>query len=237
MQSLQAVRHRGTTVDADEIPFTWEVMAQVSRREREIVSLLDNAQLGWGRDDAKVIAMGSEQNYDVNAAPGLAALTLDCASQLIWLTESRADLLRAFGPTTDPGWRARCAGERQTSLGPYQIYTSRYHRWSPWGTWYYLGRYVLNGGPDWQRVLGDCCYQIELKARPSPVAVDGEAIDVCRIRFLHRALQTLRSTARILIMHGRRTHPAAGKLGPAFLGVDSLPLPVNHVIEGADGRR
>jgi hypothetical protein len=96
----------------------------------------------------------------------------------------------------------------QAALGPYHVYTARYQKSSPRRTWQHLGQ-ILGGGPDWQQVLGDGCYQLELKGDPARRANQGRAVDDRRIEFMAHSFELLRTTAVVLLFHGKRTQEAA----------------------------
>ena len=49
----------------------------------------------WGYDGAGLIAIGTEQNYQL--IDNLSPLTLDCASHVIWLSRSRPEVVRRLG--------------------------------------------------------------------------------------------------------------------------------------------
>jgi len=85
--------------------------------------------------------------------------------------------------------------------------------------------------------LGDASYQIERSAHPATQSWKGRPPSQERIDFLCRLLQESRSTARVLILHGKIHDPAwamcNSRLSAAFLGLTYLPRVPDEVI----GRR
>ncbi len=167
--SIEAGLRAGAALSKVKAQFSWGLMAAVPREDAPI--FIGQSQLGWGSDRARLIAVGSEQNYSLTDALGLGAITLDCASQIIWLCNSNPEVMAELGE--GPAWQSKFTATAQADLGPYHVYTSRYHKSSARGTWQHLGRQILGGESDWQRVLGDGCYQVELKGDPARRADQG----------------------------------------------------------------
>lgn len=206
----------------DEIPFTRDLMAKAPAVDMSYV--LSQTQIGWGNDGARLIAMGTEQNYDLSQDAGLGTLAIDCASHVIWLTGSKPGIMATLKPDR-PGEERFGSGGDSERL-PYHRYVAEYQpSGGRGGTWQRLGKDVLLGGTEWKTVLGDQCYLIELKAVPSHHAAWGETLNESRLNFLRDALSEMSSTARVVLFHGVGTHEAARRLIPSFLRTDSLPMP------------
>jgi len=73
--------------------------------------------------------------------------------------------------------------------------------------------------------LGNLAYQIEVSAYPAKLTVAGRASTEVRHAFLSKLLATMRSSAQVLLFHGRGNEPEWGgrdSLAGAFLGRDRL---------------
>lgn len=226
IDTLEAARLKGQRMDPTEATATWRQMAAASVDDAGV--LLNQWQLGYGRDDAPVISIGTEHAYELRPLDrhkrpmdvGLAEITIECLVAAIWLCNSRPDVLTRMLSAPWWNWQADFSEAR-----PYHVYTADYYRTAPRATWPTLGRDVLRGGPDWRTVLGQRCYQIELSGYPALQSLGGREPSRARIDFLRKLVSTMRDTARVLILHGTpkfTEHDPRLAVGASFLGVDVL---------------
>lgn len=226
-QSIAACTLWKSEVPIESVTFSWEVMSRVPLLDADIFT--NHYQLGYGRDDAPVVSIGTEHAYQLLVRDpdgsyrdvGLREITIESACALYWLTDSRPDV--TFKLNGCPEWRWR----RQFSNScPYHIYTAEYHRVGGGGTWATIGRGVLQAGDSWRLALGDRCYQIELSAYPAVRAAGGRPPSVERLHFLAEVLGALRETAHVAIFHGTPKFMDSDprlELAEIFLNVSTLP--------------
>src|SRR3954467_15066463 len=81
LKTLRAARAAGASLTTREIAFTAKSVASLTRDERE--TLLNEFALGLGRDDANVVAMGTEPASSVDEIETLCLENL--GSQIVWL--------------------------------------------------------------------------------------------------------------------------------------------------------
>lgn len=202
-------------------------MSQVPLQDAD--HFVNHYQLGYGRDDAPVLSIGTEHAYQLlvrnpdgtHKDVGLREITIESACSLYWLTGSRPDVVLKVGACPEWHWRRPF-----DETWPYHVYTAVYHRVGGGGTWSTIGRGVLQAGDAWRLALGDRCYQIELSAYPAVRATGGRAPTAERLRFLKEVLGSLRKTARVAIFHGTpkfATTDPRPELAEVFLDVASLP--------------
>jgi len=209
--SITAAGRDGSNLNPRDVAFTWQRMAQLPKEDAH--HFINQSQLGWGNDGAELIAIGTEQTYDLE--DNLEPLTLDCGSQIIWLSASKPEVMALSGhglPFTLEG---------QATRGPYHINFARYHPGGP--TWWRLARIVANQGSDWKMALGQRCYQVELKGEPGRHPNASFPLSERRLQFLRHAMRSLPKTAIVALFHGAGTHGAAQELGALFLGTTTLP--------------
>lgn len=238
IQSIDAALRLGRASTAADIPFSWRDLRAAPLDDAEL--LINDFQLGLGRDDAPVIVVGTEHAYELLVKgkdgewrdEGLVELTFECASQILWLVESNPSVLEHIGDYERWGYPL---GDR--SRGPYHVYAPAYHRMPKGGhTWLFLGKGVFGAGADWATALSEQAYQIELSAYPEKVAAKGREPTPGRLRFLWEAMDLLRTTARVLLFHGKPLSEIDPRpsLAAKFLGVSHLGEPT---AEGRDSKR
>jgi hypothetical protein len=239
--SVAACRMEKSDVQLERVTFTWDLMQQVPLNQAD--DFTNHYQLGYGRDDAPVISMGTEHAYQLLVKNpdgslrdvGLREMAAECGCVLYWLTASRPDIASKLLGSPDWHWR------RPFTIGwPYHIYTAEYHRVGGGGTWATIGRGLLRAGDNWRRALGDRCYQIEVSAHPARKAAGGREVNALRINFLKEVLVTLRKTARVLLFHGVPKSTGSdprGELAQVFLGLDTLPSPRTIIDDHGEGAR
>jgi hypothetical protein len=225
--SISACVVERSEVPLERVTFTWEVMQRVPLLEAN--NFTNHYQLGYGRDDAPIVSMGTEHAYQLLVKSpdgtvrdvGLREIAAECGCVLYWLTDSRPDITSKLLGCPDWHWR------RPFAIGwPYHIYAAEYHRVGGGGTWATIGRGLLRAGDNWRRALGDRCYQIEVSAHPAKRAAVGQAVNADRMSFLKEVLISLRETAQVLLFHGvpkSTGHDPRIELAQVFLDVDKLP--------------
>lgn len=221
----------------------------------DLSGFINRFQLGLGRDDARVVAMGTEVAGDPADARGLA---YDCLQTALILTGSsdavveklvagskRWDAFRASRPRTD-AWR------------PPHIYFNdleQVQRKPGTHTWTGLARVMTPIGMDPTAVLavdaqpslGDLAYLIERSAYPARKVIEGRQPEPERALWLEQeVIPTLRETAAVLIIYGygrsfKQWFPGDQRLFEAFLGgpvqVHSEGVPGGSLWhDSADGR-
>jgi hypothetical protein len=240
IDTLEAARLEGEGLDPTQATATWRQMAAASIDDAD--GLLNQWQLGYGRDDAPVIAVGTEHAYELRPPDrhkhpmdvGLAEITAECLVAAIWLCNSRPDVLTRMLLAPWWNWQADFAEAR-----PYHVYTADYYRTGSRATWPTLGRDILLGGADWRTVLGQRCYQIELSGYPVLQSSGGREPARVRIDFLKRVVTAMRDTARVLILHGTpkfTEHDPRVVVAASFLGVDVLGQATGRGADSDDRR-
>ena len=241
IETIELARAKREVLESAELTFTPELMKDVEASEAE--PFLNQYTLGWGRDSAPVIAVGTEEAYEPTAQNyGL----WNCSCSVIWLSGGRADVMRRlFGFPKDSGTgdlsQPRCAN----------IHYSDWERAPSAGhTWGCLAKILVGScePEQWKACfkpsapgslpypgLGDLCHQIEISAYPAKNVRAGRPAAEARIRFLRGLLADARETAAVLLFHGGSyagtPRPA---LTEAFLGKAFAELPE---VEHAPNRR
>jgi hypothetical protein len=224
VSSIEAALEKTDSLTPASVEFNRESMVDVTPSDK--LGFVNEYTLGWGRDDAPVIFMGTEDAY--KAEPMELALW-NCGCSIIWLSGGRSDVVERLD--------SRASSSRQDGLVPrcYNIHSS------DWGgppqskhTWGCIAK-VLSGNPyseDWRsyfvppaatglahRGMGDVCYQVEISAYPAKRAHDGKFESRARTDFLTALLGRARVTAKVLVFHGGQyQRTARAQLAEAFLG-------------------
>src|SRR5450759_1774295 len=86
--SIEAALEERESLKPASIEFTRESMLQVTPADS--VGFVNQYTLGWGRDDAPIIVMGTEEAY--TADPQELALW-NCGCAIIWLSRGRGDVV------------------------------------------------------------------------------------------------------------------------------------------------
>jgi hypothetical protein len=188
--------------------------------EWQLLAVLDQRVLGFGRDDAPLICMGTEEGY--SAADG-GELALACAQSILWLCGSKPEVLDRIDPTVLPS--ARSPRPREYHIHPNDFY--RWDRSQGRGTSPMIARLLRAQDPESLLVppsqgdaalsLGDICYQVEISAYPSKVALGGRQPNSVRAEFLAELVVKFVS-ASALIFHGGPPDDARTKIASSFLG-------------------
>ncbi|HXN75720.1 MAG TPA: hypothetical protein VN876_03730 [Gemmatimonadaceae bacterium] len=190
--------------------------------------LINQWCLGWGRDDAPIVAMGTEEAYPVRAVD-LGQWNSCCA--VIWATGGRQPIVDALDPRSakhDPPI-PEFEHRREFHIHANDYFLVHKHRGRH--TWKLLAEAIAGRG-NWlplldQNVgtLGNLAYQIEVSAYPAKLTADGRASTGDRHAFLSTMLAKMRSSAKVLLFHGRGNDPEWGgrdALAGIFLGRDRL---------------
>lgn len=236
IETIERALAKREALQPAESTFTPELMRDVEASEAK--PFVNEYTLGWGRDSAPVIVIGTEEAYE----PSKQNLGLwNCSCSVIWLSGGRSDVIRQLlgfpeGNVRTDDLEPRCANIHYSDWAASP---------SAGQTWGCLAK-VLVGScePDqWQACfkpsapgspprtgLGDLCHQIEMSAYPAKNAAAGRHATEARIRFLGRLLTDARETATVLLFHGGAyagtPRPA---LAEAFLGRAVSELPeVDH---------
>src|SRR5579885_2208467 len=205
--------------------------------EREL--LINQWALGWGRDDAPIIVMGTEEAY-LPTGEDLGQWNCSCAA--IWHSGGARELLERLDPRLAA---APFGADDFANRRPFHVYPNDYlmvHR-SHWDQtkdrWVRPGRHTWKvisqvvAGPDlWRGMLdptigrmGDVVHQIELSAYPATIAAAGRPSSAERFAFLRWFVSRVRATARLLIFHGRPNQLEWGRrneIASAFLDAPGL---------------
>lgn len=227
--TLAAAVEQGEALEPTAVTATWRQMAGAETTDAEFI--INHWQLGYGRDDAPVISIGTEHAYELmprlrDSVPtdvGLAEITMECVAAVLWLCLSRPDVLQTIAAA--PWWRW---AHGFSASRPYHIYTGDYYKVAPRSTWPTIGRDVLRGGAEWRTRLAERCYQIELSGYPALQAIGGKEPTQSRIQFLESVVREMAPTARVLIFHGTPKFSdidPRNSIGAAFLGAEALGNP------------
>lgn len=207
---------RRDALRASEIPLVSEQLAGLSEWQK--LAILDQCAVGYGRDDARILVMGTEEAYE--AAEG-SDLAIACSMSVLWLTGSRADILERIDPRT--------ANKARPGARPFHLHPNDYYRVQDSrgrSTWGCLARVfrpsnaasLLALPPAPTPVsLGDLCYQIDVSAYPSKRAVGGRKPTPQRTQFLCELVEGF-DQARLLLFHGGPWDEPRQQIASAFLG-------------------
>jgi hypothetical protein len=212
-----------SAITADNLRFTANDLSTADV-PRDLELLVNQWCLGWGRDDAPVVAMGTEEAYPAKAID-LAQWNSCCS--VIWATAGRQEIVDALDPRSakhDPP-----IPQFELRRG-FHIHANDYflvHKHRGRHTWKLLAEAIAGRGK-WLPlldqnvgILGNLAYQIEVSAYPAKLTVDGRASTEERHLFLSGMLAKMRTTARVLLFHGRANDPGWGGrdlLAGTFLG-------------------
>lgn len=209
---------RREQLEANDVTFTRSDFSGLG--DNHLLSLLDQHVLGLGRDDAPLICMGTEDAYDPADGGDLA---LACSLSVLWACGSRPDVLARVDPTVLPN--ARSLHPRAYHLHPNDFYRTDLSRGRD--TWKTIARLLRPDDPASLLVppsagsatlsLGDICYQVEVSAFPSKVALGGRQPNAVRAEFLADLVAKFDS-ASALIFHGGPSDDARTKIASSFLG-------------------
>ena len=229
---IEAALEKRESLTPGSIEFDRESMADVGASEA--VRFVNEYTLGWGRDDAPVIVMGTEEAY--TAHPTEMALW-NCGCAVIWLTAGRPDVVerldsRARQSRSD-GIAPRCFNVHCADCGrtPQSKHT--------WGclakvlsgdphseAWRSYFTPPVPGGPAHQG-MGDVCHQVEVSAYPAKRAHNGKFETHARTDFVVEFLAQVRKTAKVLLFHGGPYQGTArARLAEVFLGKPFAQLPL-----------
>lgn len=215
LESALSLRHELTAAD---VTFSRSDLSKMP--EWQLLAVLDQRVLGFGRDDAPLICMGTEEGY--SAADG-GELALACAQSILWLCGSKPEVLDRIDPTVH-------ASDRSPQPREYHIHPNDFYRWDRSrgrGTSPMIARLLRAQDPESLLVppsqgdaalsLGDICYQVEVSAYPSKVALGGREPNAARAEFLAELVAKFDS-ASALIFHGGPPDDARTKIASSFLG-------------------
>jgi hypothetical protein len=229
-------------LEPDAAPLGFSASDLVSASEDEAEALINQWCLGWGRDDAELIVMGTEEAYSIKKPQDLAQW--NCGCSLIWATGGRSDVVDAldmrtanplFGcpPAPVSDWSRR--REFHVHANDYvRVHMPRWDdekrrcRRAGRSTWKLVAQVLAGNGPSssllqpYTGSLGNLAYQVEVTAFPAERATEGTKQTPERLEFLESLLTTLRRSARVLLFHGRPERPEWGhrdQLSQAFLGL------------------
>jgi hypothetical protein len=188
--------------------------------EWQLLAVLDQRVLGFGRDNAKLICMGTEEG---NSAADGGELALACAQSILWLCGSKPEVLDRIDPTIH-------ASDRSQQPREYHIHPNDFYRWDRSrgrGTSPMIARLLRAQDPESLLVppsqgdaapsLGDICYQVEVSAYPSKMALGGREPSAARAEFLAELVAKFDS-ASALIFYGGPPDDARTKIASSFLG-------------------
>jgi len=232
IRSIEAALEKRESLTPTSVEFDRESMADVAASET--VWFVNEYTLGWGRDDAPVIVMGTEEAYATD--PTELALW-NCGCAIIWLSAGRRDIVEHLD--------SRTRRSRSDGLAP-RCFNVHYADWGrpPQSkhTWGCLAK-VLSGDPHsggWRdyftpqvpggpvhRGMGDVCYQVEVSAYPAKRALSGKFETHARAEFLSEFVEQVRVTAKVLLFHGGPYEGTVrARLVEVFLGKPFPQLPL-----------
>jgi hypothetical protein len=237
----------------DDFKFTLSSLDPVALADRG--GFVNQFQLGLGRDDARVVAMGTEVAGDAANPRGLA---YDCLQSALILADSPQAVVETL-LSESKRWDEFSARRIGTNAWrPPHIYFNDFEqvqRRRGTHTWTGLARVIapIRLDPmavlavDAQPSLGDLAYLIERSGYPARKAIEGRQPEPERSLWLEQeVIPTLRETAAVLIIYGygrnfKQWLPGDQRLVEAFLGrpvhVTSEPVPGGWLWhDSADGR-
>ena len=219
VDSLELAMRRRTQLIAADMPFSRDKMSGLP--EQDWMRFLNDFTLGFGSEQAQVIAVGTEEAYEAGSE-NLAEW--NCGSAILWLCGSKQDVLGKLG-----GADRKSAGSERRR--PYHIHPNDYdHVETGQGrhTWEGLAQ-VVAGGAEARSLLdgtaspslGDLCYLAEISAFPAKSSTGGRSPTADRHRFLRKLIESLSRSARVLLFYGAAGDPHWGwrdDLAGVFLG-------------------
>lgn len=248
ISSLDAAIRLENRLTPDDIPFTSSLVTPLLE-SGEWQELVNPFSVGYGREDAPLVVMGTEEAYDPKRDLGL----WNCAGAVVTLSGSSLPILRklAFGAPEE----TVAAFERDRGHGPYHVYPAEYMRDGKKASaastrlssvWFNLAGSLGTT----VELLGDACYQIERSALPATAAGQGLPPDPDRVTWLADTLPLM--PAPVLLLHGSVGPPdevgswwgrANNRVTCAFLGASTLPpaargrTPSEHPVVFSSGHR
>lgn len=127
LKMFERARAHGTQLQISESEFSLREVEQLAIHER--VQLLNQYELGLGRDDAPILVVGTEHAYELGRVHDLPNFTLEsCANQVLWLCGGSPDIVRAL-----TAGRVRPASGRPHHIYPndftWKVGLTRGHGW------------------------------------------------------------------------------------------------------------
>jgi len=202
IQSVVMALEKQDSFSAADMPFNGNMVSELTEAERE--PLVNQYALGLGRANAPVVFIGTEHAYDLKR---ILPLNLEgIGLTLQWLCDGKEDVIEKIGAIS---WPHPVPFHIYPNL-QYRVDQSRgQHTWivisSILSRVYELPEYkeLLTG---YQPGLGDYAYQVEMSAFPSKQAHRGKMPSPERLEFLGDLLAAMRSSARVVVFHGKPNH-------------------------------
>jgi len=234
MATLTVALQKRENLSAEDIEFTAEDLAGLDSDEAK--PLINDWCLGFGDHGARVLVMGTEEAYSTKHAEDLALW--NCCGAAVWLCNgNRAVIERIDHRYSSYGL---VAGQQDTRRA-FHIHSNDYFqvqharrvegqaRLPGRPTWVLLAQVLAGPDGNWRAYLeqgtgqlGNSAYQIDISAYPAPRTGSGLAPTILRTEFLKRLAADFRSTAVVLLFHGRSKWPQWGgrdEIARAFLGL------------------
>jgi hypothetical protein len=220
-QSLAAGLELRESLGPADIPFTANLLRDVD--DETLTRLVNQWTLGWGSDDAKVLVMGTEEAYALG--PSLAFW--NCCCSILWLCGSNPQVLQRI----DPSYLMKGVQPRESvARRAYHIFSTDYEIVAENRTWGLLAAILARGTETRRQLLkpgnGDLglrAYQVEVSAHPSTVTERGVTPTPPRHEFLESLVESMSSSAKVLVFHGKPGNPEWGRrdeLARQFLGME-----------------
>ena len=219
--------HDPSSINPDQLGFTANDLSNADV-PGDLDLLINQWCLGWGRDDSPIVAMGTEEAYPVKAVD---LGQWNCCCAVIWATGGRQGIVDALDPRSakhDPPI-PQFEHRREFHIHANDYFLVHKHRGRH--TWKLLAEAIAGHG-NWLPLLdqnlgtlGNLAYQIEVSAYPAKLTADGRASTGDRHVFLSMMLAKMRSSAKVLLFHGRAKDPGWGgrdSLAGIFLGRNRL---------------
>lgn len=212
LDTISAAQKHRERLQPQHVSFTPDLVTPLSLAERQL--LLNEHALGVGREDAPVVVVGTEPAYEPGQAADLPNVCLESyCCHVVWLCGGVPAVVSKLS-----GGKVKMRAGRA-----FHIHPSDHYAEGGGHTWARLSS-IVEAGDQPGAELGDRCHQIDLSALPSQHNSRGLPPTEARIRFLEQVFSTLRSTARVLLFHGRATDPrlaeARDRLTKAFAGME-----------------
>jgi hypothetical protein len=215
--SHDAALEKRRELAAADVPFERGQLVDLS--DWQLLAILDQHALGWGRDNVPLIVMGTEEAYNPATAGDIA---LACCSSVLWLSGSKIDVLVKIDPKV--AGAARSPRARPYHLQPNDFYGVE--TWPGRSTWECLATLLRPDNPlsllapptgPASLGLGDLCYQTDVSAYPSKLASGGRQPVPERVKFLSGLVSAF-DGARVLLFHGGPWDSAREAIASSFLG-------------------
>jgi hypothetical protein len=209
IKTIDAALDHPAELRPDEVGFGVTSLGKVP--PHELPAFINQYTLGVGWDGAPVVVMGTEPAESPESAEDMA---WHAVYSVLVATDSRPEVLDRI--VDGSSWQAsKKGGWNSIDKRPYHLQANDFihvERGGGTPTWKVIAQVVAPESADgWRDLLetrlgaaglGDYAYQIDRSALPAMTSNKGSPPTDIRVAFVAEALQVLRRSARVLLLHG-----------------------------------